>query len=885
MQKVFFSLALQSVRRRKRERIFMSMVLVLSFSFAVIMLSVTESLNKTNEEYRFDTYGTWNAAIYDVDTAEVKQVQTEIASRTAKEAKKEAEIEASREALGISSRYGMINGTCGIGLIDEALIKMGRIQLQEGHFPQNADEIAVEADVLSSLGYNYEIGQKILLPIEVPAVFPAGENGSQENAVIVEKEYLLSGVLKAYTDLWANSSEKQEVLVGAMLNEKGAEELVKDVREEYPMVSISEPVSQLFFRISGADSTSMEAVYQFAKKIEKNIIINNYAYQSEAAANYIFYICMILCTTLVAVVCIYLLQMRQQIRQYALFRSLGITKRQLCFVLFYETLIVCVPALLIGCVTGGIGTWALMKMFMEVNTAKIYVKIPVALTGAVIAAWIAGIFAVRFLVFQLALRQPLSGRIQVNGRKAARYRKYQNVLCIFLASVFGGVLITGALQYHVVAFTKKSAEARWSYGISAISGNGTDLISDEMLTTIKQIPGVRDIDAWTVEKVDLTFWGIENCDLVKEIIKNDEITREGAVEGIGAFLYGIREEDWKEYLDFEACHIDEEAFRNGSQVVILFPVNMNNEVTAGDGQYSDVGIADGDKVTLHLYGAPYEKDEQGNVLRNAGKKEQIGLFETEVASVIRVVDDRYLDKLEYMSSHPYTILCSDTAFEKLFNRLPAGYETAFHNTEQTFGYSAGEIFTTREAGYLSTDYVLADYCEKNGIAMNSYREENAAYIQEAMQKMIQILSCMGGIVCISWLLLWNIRGLSNEKERKKYAVLRAVGMSKKQMKKIFRREALKAGVLAILNSWLIFGIYQFLYSFYHWYQLAEDVRMTTSIKEIFFSQIAFYGVTGIGAGLLILLTVSVGVIIEATYYFTRKTLYDQNLMENIRREV
>lgn len=34
-----------------------------SFSFAVIALSINESMDKSNEEYRYDTYGIWQAAL------------------------------------------------------------------------------------------------------------------------------------------------------------------------------------------------------------------------------------------------------------------------------------------------------------------------------------------------------------------------------------------------------------------------------------------------------------------------------------------------------------------------------------------------------------------------------------------------------------------------------------------------------------------------------------------------------------------------------------------------------------------------------------------------------------------------------------------------------
>ena len=58
-----FGLAIQGIGRKKRSSLLLFAVLLLSFAFAIISLTVTGSIRKTNEEYRYDTYGTWYGAI------------------------------------------------------------------------------------------------------------------------------------------------------------------------------------------------------------------------------------------------------------------------------------------------------------------------------------------------------------------------------------------------------------------------------------------------------------------------------------------------------------------------------------------------------------------------------------------------------------------------------------------------------------------------------------------------------------------------------------------------------------------------------------------------------------------------------------------------------
>lgn len=868
MQKILFSFALQSVKRKKQNSILMSLVLFLSFSFAIIMLSTTESLNQTNEEYRYDTYGMWDTAILDAREWEVESIQK---SGVADE-------------IGTSVRYGMINGNSGIGTVDENLIEMGRIQLQEGDFPQNPEEIAMEADILSSLGYSYEIGQKITVPIDISAVLPMEEAGASDGTVMIEKEYLLCGVVKEYSDLWANDSENREILVGAILTEKDAKELATETQQQNPEVSILSPVYQMFFKTD----EDRNDIYKLAEEMQKNIVVNNYAYQSEARTNHFFYVGMIFLTTLAAVVCIYMLQIHKQVRQYALFRSLGITKRQLRLILLYETLILCIPAVLAGCVVGGVGTWVLLKVLTEVNTVRVYVKIPVLLTVTGMGIWTLGIFMVRFLIFQIALRQPLSGRIQMDHRKELRYRKYQRVFSILLATIFSGAIIVGTFQYGGASFNKKSAESNLSYRIDTLLGKNAEPISKEVLLTIAQIPGIRDVDAWATEKVDLTFDGIKNCRLVQDLLVNNDMCREGAVEGIGVFLYGIREEDWEEYLDFEKYGIEENAFREGSQVVVLFAADMENGIsspglskTEGD---QETGIEKGDEITLNFYGVPYKTGDSGYV-EESEKMEKIGSYRPEVAAVLWLKEHRYQDKLEFFAACPYTILCSDTAFAKMVDLLPEDYALSFRVTDQSSGYSMGRIYTTREAGYLSTDYVLADTCRKYGIMMENYREVNAAYVQEETQKIIQILTCGGSIVLISWLILWNTWKLSSEKERKKYGILHAIGMSRKQIKRKFIKEALWAGGIAAVSGWMVFGVYFLFYCVYQWKSIPQKFQETTSISRLISYQDEFYDIAGMDSVVIILLTVIVGVIVSRTYYYTKRNILKQDLMEMVREEV
>ena len=82
--------------------------------------------------------------------------------------------------------------------------------------------------------------------------------------------------------------------------------------------------------------------------------------------------------TVIAVVCIYAVQLRKQVRGIALFRSIGITKRQLRLLLTFETLILCLPALGAGTLLGTIITKLILKLFVYAKSAPVQVDVPLS---------------------------------------------------------------------------------------------------------------------------------------------------------------------------------------------------------------------------------------------------------------------------------------------------------------------------------------------------------------------------------------------------------------------------------------------------------------------------------------------------------------------------
>ena len=151
----------------------------------------------------------------------------------------------------------------------------------------------------------------------------------------------------------------------------------------------------------------------------------------------------------------------------------------------------------------------------------------------------------------------------------------------------------------------------------------------------------------------------------------------------------------------------------------------------------------------------------------------------------------------------YSILCSDAAFWKIMNDLELNKNISnSYVTGIGEAYSHALIFTSMNAGYLSTDYVLADYAAEKGLSFMNYREENDAQIQVQIQTLLLLVSCSLCILLVCLLLLSDILLLEVRQRKKQYIILRAIGMSIKQMHRQMACGALLSGGMAILIGWM-----------------------------------------------------------------------------------
>ena len=216
---------------------------------------------------------------------------------------------------------------------------------------------------------------------------------------------------------------------------------------------------------------------------------------------------------------------------------------------------------------------------------------------------------------------------------------------------------------------------------------------------------------------------------------------------------------------------------------------------------------------------------------------------------------------------PYTIVCSDRFFQKLLDQAEEGYLCGSYVTGQTIADTQINVYTELNAGYLSTDYVVAGICAEKKLQISNNREKHAAYTEGYIQNLILLWSSGGCIAVILLLIMGNLLTMDVENEKRKYAILQAIGMSRRQVKRQLWKKALKSGSIAVVMGWIFYSIYLCIYA---GNKRAGDM----TLRDAVLSQIYGRRVAGADLSFVFLLTATGFLVICFLYLFTKWELAD-----------
>ncbi len=861
--KTILSLAVQGLWRKRRQSLLIFAVLLISFTFAIIIICYSTSISATNSQLRADTYGTWYGAITSVTDADEEYLEsTEWLD----------ELSAS---VNYGTAYNDVQGlqygsTSTIGTVGDSFEDMGIVV--EGRLPQNSGEIAIEEATLSSLQYGANLGQTVYISKTI-----TDDNGDIQE---ITKEFTLVGVISEYTRLWDVNCTLNNIIITE-------EDMLAYYTEAGASLSSVETETAYFFTVkSGYENTVETEVNKYLwdshEGTDVRVVTINFAIEleNEAAAVNTFYIWLILAITLLAVIMIYILQMQSEVRRIVRFRSIGATKGQLRLLIFFETMILCIPAMILGVLLGALGIRAVLALSVYSGSVNIAVSIPWNYLILAVAFWIIGVLAVRMLTFQVALATPLTGRMGMQMNKNKLYKNFRRALIMLMATMLCISVVFTTINIAEPLSEYNYWNSKWSYYViisgrynNASYAGKSNTMSSEEIALISEVPGVSDV---------------VNATQFQSLVTDEN----GTIQQATVFI--MDSEDVKKFVSTKG--VDMTAYENGESVIIQI-------ASDGDAVASEVGSDVTVSIDYDYLSTPftllhdiYTAEDEFLTEDNLNSTGLVNVTSSVGSSQIVERSDILpykIDCYEYwyagstFDDSDYFIIASKAFLQNILDQIPADKVWNLRTMQCYLGQSEGDywetyIYTDSTANGLATDTVLESLIrelggEKYPYTLKNMRKINEANAQVYQQSIIMILVSGVCIAVVVLLILVSTLRLETESEKKRYGILQAIGMSKRQRNMELARRAIVRSVIAIVAAVVCYLAYYLIMNI----SAITAGESALSVLVTMFTTLAGYGLT---VPVLLAILAATFLVTFAICFGTKLSLNKYSLMEMLRSD-
>lgn len=823
MSSNLFSLSLSGVLRRRRESLLVVAILILSFGAGILSLSLLGSMSRTNAEYKLNTYGEWYGAIIDGKEEDAQWL-------------KERDW---LDELGTARLFGHVwDGTSvqdnhgrfyGMGTVDEGYKRLARLRLDEGRWPEADGEAAVEAQLLIDLGYEPVVGQTITMRVDSNHF-----GDSDQITFFVDYTFTVCGVIHDYSQLWeVERNRVMRPLIGAVVTDAAWEQMYESCVAQsvyvwdYTGEWRFEQVPEYFFtvrggsldtkqkqelnnylsstRLLGAEDimpsyNTMNDPDQLSKSrpvgsnetqpqestavpggepapgatdngklppadsgVQTVVVEDEPSSQPRTEDAYQY---LILVVTLFAVLCVYVLQFPRQAHTYAVFRAIGASRWKLAGIILWETLILCVPAALLGTGLGAALTWAALRIWIYAGSAvEIQVYIPMDDLGLFALLWAATTLIARTAVFLFAVRMPLTGRFRLGSGKVRGARRVRYALVLVLGCVAVVTALDAARSAKNISSRIQNFSDIPDYEITG--KNNLDLrqvFSRENVELLRSIPGVAHVAPFNSLPVEVSFPGVQ--DAYATLLAVDE-----------------SDEYWG-FLPFDGEE-DRRAFLEGEFVFVLGYAGADS--AGWQGWQGEQTV----ELTAHETGPDQKRLER-----------QLAAW----SSTARASDARP-STLVITKGSQYDIFCSHGYLEALLSSMEPDIRWGNLITGSEYGYKNIYLEETSLADDLATEVTL----ERVMVDMNAlFTNIGAMYdamIQSLQNSMILNVAVGLCVALIALLLMTSVLSLETQQERRRYTLLRVLGLSRRSMRGELVKSALGRSALASAVGWCAFTAY------------------------------------------------------------------------------
>ena len=848
--KVLNDLSIQDLKLNKKRSIVIIIGIILSTALICGVAGLVTSFQKTMVDTAKEGQGNYHTIFYNVPKDELKYI----------EENKEVKDYFLSEELGYSylPNPKNVEETPIVNVIsmNDKFIENMSVNLKEGKLPENDTELAISTRINEKFNTNYKVGDTITLNInETKQNMENGIPKTYKIVGIIERPIL---AIESYDVDWFTAITKMQ-----NVNKKANIAVLYNKPKDY--IKNTENINNMTKTENNEDGVSFSGLSNKYKSYKYNLMVNKelLAYEGASLDDETlktiyglgaFIIGIVLVSSVFVIRNGFEISITERLKQYGMLSSIGATKKQIKKSVYFEGFILGLIGIPLGIISGVFAIYILvnvvnyiLKDYISEGTLLTYsmswIAIAISAFVSIITIWlsckksakkaskVSPIEAIRnsedVKLKAKKVKCPkiitkifkTGGEIAYKNLKRSR-KKYRTTVISIIVSIVIFISISSFIQYGFKMSEAYYTEMNYNYMVF-MQGNEDDKEEYKILEDISKLPdaGEFSINKSNVltmnmdekHKAELTEYGKE----IKERFYNEE----NGVRIDEINVISLSKEAYERYVS--KLGGDYEKYKNGA-ILIDKNINTNN---------------DGKKIQGNIY--TWKK---GDIITGKINDTQYNI--------------EILAKTEEIPAG-VNILYNSDAFiivsEDFINKV---------------GYKTIVLYSNSKDAY-KLDEEVKQYKQENNITDNTiqtFNMEESARAENAIVLVISIFlyGFIGVITLIGITNIFNTITTNMNLRKKEFAMLKSIGMTKKEFNRMIRLESIFYGLKSLIIGIPIGIILS--YGMYTIFRNNMEMEYVLPYKSIVIS--------------IIFVAVIIGIIMK----YSMSKINKQNVIETIRND-
>ncbi len=892
--KVLNELSVKDLRLNKKRSIVIIVGIILSTALICGVAGLITSFQKTFVETAKNSQGNYHAIFYNVPKDELKYIEE---NRGVEDYYLSEELGYSYLPNGKTSTGEEEKPLVNIISMNDKFLNNMAINVQEGRLPENDGELAISARINEKFKTNYKVGDTITLNVGELKGTSDNQNANYydeeqikqtdeteqmaENEIVntTSKTYKIVGIIERptvaiepYEVDWFTVITKMQTINKkaniAVLYTK-PNDYVKNTESINQMVTAKSGTKENDFnRVNGLDKTYKS--YKYKIKINKELLAYQGASLDDDTLRTIYGLgAFIMGIVLVSSVFVirngFAISITERLKQYGMLSSIGATKKQIKKSVYFEGFILGIIGIPLGILSGIFAIYILvnvvnyiLKDYVSSGTLLTYgiswTAIVVSIIVSVVTIWlscrnsakkaskITPIEAIRssedVKLKAKKIKCPkiitkifkTGGEIAYKNLKRSK-KKYRTTVISIIVSVVIFIAISSFIQYGFKMSSAYYTEKDYNYVVYAYtnaSPEDTEEFAKEqaknlkMLTDISNLPDAGDVSINKSNAFEMNMDEKHKAELTEygKNIKTRYSDSESGEEQIDTInIISLSKNTYDAYL--KKIGGDYETYKDGA---ILIDNNINTDEKGKKIQGSIYTWKKGDTVTGKINDKEYnikivaKTEERPNGVEN--------LYNTHAYFI---VSEEFINKTGYVSA---TLYSQSNDVDKL-------------------------------------DEEVEQYKKDNNLTnsnLNTFNMEKSVKAENAVVLVISIFlyGFIGVITLIGITNIFNTITTNMNLRKKEFAMLKSIGMTKKEFNRMIRLESIFYGVKSLIIGIPIGLLLS--YGMYNVFRNSMEMEYVLPYKSIVVA--------------VIFVAVVIGIIMK----YSMSKINKQNIIETIRND-